>query len=86
VLLVLQVLILNLAIPLGPLYYPELATLSVLPHLLSSGHTLAIVAILILSGIFLMSLLLRTCIYHDTKATFLDLSTAQSSISLMCIV
>jgi NADH:ubiquinone oxidoreductase subunit 4 (subunit M) len=86
VILVLQVLILNLAIPLGPLYYPELATISVLPHLLSSFHALAVISILILSGIFLMSLLLRTCIYHDTKASFLDLSSAQSSISLLCIV
>jgi NADH:ubiquinone oxidoreductase subunit 4 (subunit M) len=86
IILVLQVLILNLAIPIGPLYYPELSVLSIIPQLLSSLNLLAVILVIIISGIFLMSLLLRTCLFHDTKLTFLDLSTFQSSVSLLCII
>jgi len=86
IVLTLQVLILNIAIPLGPLYYPELSMLAVLPILMGPLHITAILAILIFSVILLISLLLRTCMYHDTKAVYSDLSLQQVYVAFLCIV
>jgi NADH:ubiquinone oxidoreductase subunit 4 (subunit M) len=86
ILLTLQVLILNIAIPLGPLYYPELSLLAVLPTVMGPLHIASIVIVLIVSVILLISLLLRTCMHHDTKAVYSDLSLQQLYIALVCII
>ena len=86
IVLTLQVLILNIAVPLGPLYYPELSLLSILPVLMSPLHLASIMAILIISVILLISLLLRTCMYHDTKAVYSDLSLQQVYVAFVCII
>lgn len=86
VVLVLQVLIMNLGIPLGPMFYPEMSILAVITTVVSGLHLFGVISILILSTVFLVSVMLRVCLPSDTKAVHMDISLQQMQISVMCII